>query len=658
MKHRSKKPKQRKTSFLAKKSSLRGEIRLIRGRHLKLYNSDLDRYFRLSRFQQSRVVPGDSVECRINLRGWAQITKIMRRQKFSFLCSMEKRNGKLFGIPLDLGQNSKIRIRGKVSKNLTRNDLIQVILEKKVTIDEPLTGRIESSIKSDDLTQKANQIAIAKFNLRYEWNKNIFNETKRLENIRLDQSERRDLTDLDFVTIDGKNAKDFDDAICVDEKSDSFDIYVAIADVSHFVEPGSFIDQEAYERSTSIYFRGKVIPMLPEKISNDLCSLRPDKERLVLVCKASISTNGDFIDAVFFEAKICSRARLEYENISKAIEKDNYPKDLSKMLRSVTKVYEILRRKRAERGALDLNVADYRPVFDSKNKLSKFEKTETFIANKIIEELMLLANICAAELLISSKIPAIYRVHPKPDFAQIKQLEGFLRSRNLNIKLSETAKVKEFADILMQVKDRNDSEILSMGMLQNLNLAIYQREPKEHFALAYNSYTHFTSPIRRYPDLMVHRAIKSLIKNNHKKEISIKDNNEGLLFESYDYSKEQIDEITASCSEKERIAESASRDSFDTLRCELASKHIGKIFKGKVSHIAEFGVFVKIEKLNIEGLCHVKNLPGNDYYLYDPITKSLTTRYSKKGFYLGDSMQIKIKQVETLNQRIDLEIVK
>ena len=658
MKHRSKKSKQRKTSFLAKKSSLRGEIRLIRGRHLKLYNSDLNRYFRLSRFQQSRVVPGDSVECRINLRGWAQITKIMRRQKFSFLCSMEKRNGKLFGIPLDLGQNSKIRIRGKVSKNLTRNDLIQVILEKKVTIDEPLTGRIESSIKSDDVAQKANQIAIAKFNLRYEWNKNTFNETKRLENIRLDQSERRDLTDLDFVTIDGKNAKDFDDAICVDEKPDSFEIYVAIADVSHFVEPGSFIDQEAYERSTSIYFRGKVIPMLPEKISNDLCSLRPDKERLVLVCKASISTNGDFIDAVFFEAKICSRARLEYENISKAIEKDNYPKDLSKMLRSVTKVYEILRRKRAERGALDLNVADYRPVFDSKNKLSKFEKTETFIANKIIEELMLLANICAAELLIGSKIPAIYRVHPKPDFAQIKQLEGFLRSRNLNIKLSETAKVKEFADILMQVKDRNDSEILSMGMLQNLNLAIYQREPKEHFALAYNSYTHFTSPIRRYPDLMVHRAIKSLIKNNQKKEISIKDNNEGLLFESYDYSKEQIDEITASCSEKERIAESASRDSFDTLRCELASKHIGKIFKGKVSHIAEFGVFVKIEKLNIEGLCHVKNLPGNDYYLYDPITKSLTTRYSKKGFYLGDSMQIKIKQVETLNQRIDLEIVK
>ena len=214
--------------------------------------------------------------------------------------------------------------------------------------------------------------------------------------------------------------------------------------------------------------------MLPEKISNDLCSLRPDKERLVLVCKASISTNGDFIDAVFFEAKICSRARLEYENISKAIEKDNYPKDLSKMLRSVTKVYEILRRKRAERGALDLNVADYRPVFDSKNKLSKFEKTETFIANKIIEELMLLANICAAELLISSKIPAIYRVHPKPDFAQIKQLEGFLRSRNLNIKLSETAKVKEFADILMQVKDRNDSEILSMGMLQNLNLQLFR----------------------------------------------------------------------------------------------------------------------------------------------------------------------------------------
>ena len=658
MKHSSKKSKQKRTSFLSKKSFLRGEIKLIRGRHLKLYNSDLNRYFRLSRFQQSRVVPGDSVECRINLKGWAQITKILKRQKFSFLCSMEKRNGKLFGIPLDLGQNSKIRIKGRVSKNLTRNDLVQIILEKKAAIDEPLTGRIESSIKSNDITQKANQIAIAKFNLRHEWNKNVFNETKRLEIEGVDQLKRENLTDLDFVTIDGKNAKDFDDAIYVEEKSDSFEIYIAIADVSHFVKPGSFIDQEAYERSTSIYFRGKVIPMLPEKISNDLCSLRPDKERLVLVCKASISSHGDLIDAVFFEAKICSKARLEYENISKAIEKNNYPKDLSKMLRSVTKVYEILRRKREERGALDFKVSEYRPVFDSKNRLSKFEKTETFIANKIIEELMLLANICAAELLIASKIPAIFRVHPKPDFTQIKQLEGFLRSRNLNIKLSESAKVKEFADILVQVKDRNDSEILSMGMLQNLNLAIYQRESKEHFALAYDSYTHFTSPIRRYPDLMVHRAIKALIKNNHKKEISIKGNKKDLLFESYDYSKEQIDEITASSSEKERIAESASRDSFDTLRCELASKHIGKIFKGQISHIAEFGVFVKIEKLNIEGLCHVKNLPGNDYYLFDPITKSLTTKYSKKGFYLGDSMQIKIKEVEILNQRIDLEVVR
>ena len=208
-----------------------------------------------------------------------------------------------------------------------------------------MTGRIESSIKSDDLTQKANQIAIAKFNLRYEWNKNIFNETKRLENIRLDQSERRDSTDLDFVTIDGKNAKDFDDAICVDEKSDSFDIYVAIADVSHFVEPGSFIDQEAYERSTSIYSSGeKLFLCYLKKISNDLCSLRPGKERLVSVRHQSLPMETLSMQS-FLRLKICSRARLEYENISKAIEKNNYPKDLSKMLRSVTKVYEILRRK-------------------------------------------------------------------------------------------------------------------------------------------------------------------------------------------------------------------------------------------------------------------------------------------------------------------------
>jgi len=658
MKRNSRNIRSKKRSTKKTNENIKGEIKLVRGRYLKFYNKDLKRNFKLSTSETNLVVPGDVVESRVNLRGWAQIIKIIKRNRFEFLCYIERRGSKLFAIPIDLGHTSKIKIRGKAPKSFTNKDLVRVVLDKKSLNLEPLSGTINGTVKANDLTEKVNQIAISKFNLRTEWNRNILNEIKKLEEIEGDLENRQDLTHLDFVTIDGKNAKDFDDAVYAEEIDNLLNIYVAIADVSHYVKPDTYLDLEAKERSTSVYFRGKVLPMLPEKISNDLCSLRPNMNRLALVCKTTLSLEGELIEAKFFEAMICSKARLEYESISKSFATNNFPQKISKTLKAIKKSYYLLKESRKERGALELDIPEFRPVFDSKNKLSKFEKVDSFVANKIIEELMLLANISAARIIDEAQIPSIFRVHPKPEYHQIKALEDFLRTRKLNVKLSENGDIKEFSNILEDTKSRNDSQIISLGILQNLNLAIYQREVREHFALAYKAYTHFTSPIRRYPDLMIHRCLKELISQNENKEVSFSSSKKISSFKNYPYSPNDIDQICISASEKERIAESASRDALDTLRCELAAKNLGKVFSGSVSHIAEFGLFVMIDRLNIEGLCHVRKLPGRDYYQFDPVSKSLTTRFSKKGFYLGDNLNIRIKSVDVYSQRIDLEIIK
>ena len=396
--------------------------------------------------------------------------------------------------------------------------------------------------------------------------------------------------------------------------------------------------------------------MLPEIISNDICSLRPGKIRACIVCKVELNNEGEILNASFFESLIKSQARLTYENISKNFDVNKFAGKYTESLQNINKIYELLVVAKAKRGALELEVPEYYPRI-KKGKTQSFFLLKRTRAHRIIEECMLLANICAAEIILKSKLPSIYRVHPKPEASKIKHLENFLRSRGINLKFNPQIQVKELTKIYTKNISSAEKEILNMQVLQSLNLASYQNRRSEHFALGYPSYTHFTSPIRRYPDLIVHRILRALIKSGKDKFIELRSKKEVKVdLKIFNYDIEKMQDIAEESSFSERNSEAASRLARNILKSECALRNLGKVFKGIVTNVTEFGIFIRMDNINVEGLCHIKNLPGSNYYEFNQIKKSLLSKGSGKSFSLGDSLIVKIYSVDVNYQRIDVRI--
>jgi len=617
-------------------------------------------HFKIASNELRKGFLGDKVECSLNQRGWVIIDKVIESNTNYFIGRIEKAGGRIRAFPLGSGRFSAVVIRGKVSKKIQRDDLVKVKITRQPMKNLYAIGKIDSVLDKSNQETKANEIAILKFNLRTDWPKRVINELRQLTNKDLDESPfRKNLTKLPFVTIDGKNAKDFDDAVYAEKDSKGiFSLYVSIADVANYVNTGSFIDEEAKERGTSTYFTNRVLPMLPEQISNELCSLKPNEEKKCLVCKIKLDKGGAPKETVFFEGLIKSRARLTYSKVSEYFETEDYPKIYGLSLKYLKEIFGLLKEIRNERGALDLDIPEYVPMSVG-GKVNKFIKVERNLAHKVIEECMLLANISAAEILHKSNIPSIYRIHPKPNYQNIKRLEAFSRTRNINIKIKPEGNVKDFYKLAETALGRKDKNIIHMQILQSLNLATYSEKPSEHFALAYSLYTHFTSPIRRYPDLMVHRAIKALLRQSPNSKISLKEVHQDKgKKENFPYNREDIAGLAYDSSLKERLAEEATRDADNTMKCELALEKMDKVFHGTISGITNFGIFIHLKDLGIEGLCHISNLPNNDYYFFDENSKSLVGRNSGQGYLLGSSISVKIKSVEVSSHRIDLEITK
>ena len=617
-------------------------------------------HFKIASNELRKGFLGDKVECSLNQRGWVIIDKVIESNTNYFIGRIEKAGGRIRAFPLGSGRFSAVVIRGKVSKKIQRDDLVKVKITRQPMKNLYAIGKIDSVLDKSNQETKANEIAILKFNLRTDWPKRVINELRQLTNKDLDESPfRKNLTKLPFVTIDGKNAKDFDDAVYAEKDSKGiFSLYVSIADVANYVNTGSFIDEEAKERGTSTYFTNRVLPMLPEQISNELCSLKPNEEKKCLVCKIKLDKGGAPKETVFFEGLIKSRARLTYSKVSEYFETEDYPKIYGLSLKYLKEIFGLLKEIRNERGALDLDIPEYVPMSVG-GKVNKFIKVERNLAHKVIEECMLLANISAAEILHKSNIPSIYRIHPKPNYQNIKRLETFSRTRNINIKIKPEGNVKDFYKLAETALGRKDKNIIHMQILQSLNLATYSEKPSEHFALAYSLYTHFTSPIRRYPDLMVHRAIKALLRQSPNSKISLKEVHQDKgKKENFPYNREDIAGLAYDSSLKERLAEEATRDADNTMKCELALEKMDKVFHGTISGITNFGIFIHLKDLGIEGLCHISNLPNNDYYFFDENSKSLVGRSSGQGYLLGSSISVKIKSVEVSSHRIDLEIMK
>ena len=602
-----------------------------------------DEFLSLSNREMFKVFPGDEVVCQKMPGSKAKIKEVLKRNTSELTGIIKKYKGKTFLTSLDKSFHLDILLEGKNLRNFKSNDICEVKITSQPSLKYKPKAKPIKSLKSNDVFEEAFIFATNGTELSTEWSKSIINECNKIKRdiSAQDINSRKDLRNLNFVTIDGSNAKDFDDAVYAEESSDGFLLYVAIADVSEYVLQDSSLDKEAFSRSTSVYFEKKVIPMLPELISNKLCSLRPKEDKLVLTCEIYLNRKGEIKSFEFFNSVICSKNRLTYDEVEKFYQKDQatFSNEIVSNLRNLKKIHGLRRKIREERKAIDFYLPEYRPV-GKDNKIVKFKSINHLLANEVIEESMILANICAAKLTKKTKKPIPFRHHENPDYNELEKLKEFLKARGLRKGMAESNPRKKLNDWLQEIKQKDKSFSLIYQILRSMKLAIYSGKESNHFALGLDEYCHFTSPIRRYSDLVTHRVIKSIIE---KKGSS--------------YSQDEIDEIASVCSEKDREADKIVRESSKYLNCKCAEQHIGKEFTGEVVAVLEFGVFMHIDGLNIEGFCHIKNLKRSPYYVHDATAHSLTSANKNNIYALGDKFKIKIKSVETSRKRIDLKVI-
>ena len=602
-----------------------------------------DEFLSLSNREMFKVFPGDEVVCQKMPGSKAKIKEVLKRNTSELTGIIKKYKGKTFLASLDKSFHLDILLEGKNLRNFKSNDICEVKITSQPSLKYKPKAKPIKTLKSNDVFEEAFIFATNGTELSTEWSKSIINECNKIKRdiSAQDINSRKDLRNLNFVTIDGSNAKDFDDAVYAEESSNGFLLYVAIADVSEYVLQESSLDKEALSRATSVYFEKKVIPMLPELISNKLCSLRPNENKLVLTCEIYLDREGEIKSFEFFNSVICSKNRLTYDEVEKFYQKGQtaLSDDILSNLSTLKKIHGLRRKIREERKAIDFYLPEYRPV-GKDNKIIKFKSINHLLANEVIEESMILANICAAKLTKKLKKPIPFRHHDNPDYNELEKLKEFLKTRGLRKGMTESNPRKKLNAWLKEIKQKEKSFSLIYQILRSMKLAVYSGKESNHFALGLEEYCHFTSPIRRYSDLVTHRVIKSIIE---KKGSS--------------YSIDEIDEISSICSDKDREAEKIVRESSKYLSCKCAEQHIGKAFTGEVVAVLEFGVFMHIDGLNIEGFCHIKNLKRSPYYVHDAAAHSLTSANKNNIYALGDKFKIKIKSVETSRKRIDLKVI-
>jgi len=490
------------------------------------------------------------------------------------------------------------------------------------------------------------EIALRKHDLPYEFSAAAKRQAARFPHDvqNADRKGRTDITKLPLVTIDGETARDFDDAVYCERVGKDFRLLVAIADVSHYVRDADALDADARDRGTSVYFPRRVIPMLPEELSNELCSLKPEVDRLCMVCDMSITGDGEIRGYRFYPAVMHSRARLTYTQVwewlsQPATVKDKNAKSLLPHLETVHALYKVLAKARAQRGALDFETIELELKFDPHGKIETIVPVVRNEAHKLIEECMLAANVCTAEYLLKQKQPALYRVHQGPTPEKLTALKEFLAGSALSLDGGDNPQPADYAKLLAQIRGRPDFNLLQTVLLRSLQQAVYSPDNEGHFGLGYDAYTHFTSPIRRYPDLLIHRCIKAC-----------------LAGERYRPSGATWPELGVHCSLTERRADDATRDVENWLKCYFMQDKIGEVFAGTVSGVTHFGLFVTLDGLNVDGLVHVTEL-GNDYFHFDPIRHAMNGERTGKSFRLADRITVKVARVDLETTKIDFVLV-
>lgn len=492
--------------------------------------------------------------------------------------------------------------------------------------------------------------AIHAFGIPNEWPESLLSELEQIPNevTEADMEGRKDLRHLPLMTIDGDDSKDFDDAVFAKRRKNGWRLVVAIADVSHYVKPGSELDKEAYKRGNSVYFPQRVIPMLPEKLSNELCSLNPQVDRLCMVCDMNISDDGQLERSQFYQAVMNSKARLTYNQVHDILtnEQSEHKQTFAPMvehIESLNELYKILLKSRSERGALEFDTVETQMIFDADRKIDKIIPVVRNEAHKLIEECMLMANVATARFLKWHKLPILYRVHEKPKEEKLKKLKGFLADFGLQLGGGDEPTAQDFDQVMQQVEGQSYSHLVKTVMLRSMNQAVYQPENKGHFGLSYDHYAHFTSPIRRYPDLLIHRAIR---------QAWLKQGTEG-----FNYTESQMEVFGRHCSDTERRADEATRDATTFLKCEFLSHRLGEEYQAVISSVTSFGMFVELDDLYIEGLVHITEL-GEDYFHFDPVRHCLKGERTGLVYRLGDRVEVQVAQVVLDTRKIDLRLIR
>ncbi len=484
----------------------------------------------------------------------------------------------------------------------------------------------------------------------------------------VDKKHRVDLRNLHFVTIDGEDARDFDDAVyCEPRKSGGWRLYVAIADVSHYVTVASALDKEAEHRSTSVYFPDFVLPMLPEALSNGLCSLNPRVDRLAMVCEMTISASGRISGYQFYEGLIYSHARLTYTKVGKMIAselsdegralRDKYAQVVSD-IDHLYQLYKVLRGLREQRGSIDFDTTETRILFDEQRKISRIVPVVRNDAHKVIEECMLCANVCAARFLEKHALDGLYRVHQGPKEQKLENLRAFLGELGLTLSGNAQPAPGDYQRLVDTIASRPDAKVIQTVMLRSLSQAMYQPDNEGHFGLAYPAYTHFTSPIRRYPDLLTHRAIRHIIRSRKESKQVQRVKGAKVMAKKaiYPYDIQDMLRLGEHTSLCERRADDATRDVVDWLKCEYLQNHLGDTFPGVITAVTNFGVFVELLDVYVEGLVHITALPSDDYH-YEEAHHRLVGERTHRKFCLGDELLVQVAAVNLDERKVDFDLI-
>ncbi|MGL4858835.1 MAG: ribonuclease R [Enterobacteriaceae bacterium] len=563
-----------------------------------------------------------------------------------------------FVVPDDSRLGIDILIPPEEVKGARMGYVVVVELVQRATRRTMAVGKIIEVLGDKMGTSMAVDMALRTHEIPYIWPPEV---EKQVSGLREEvpaaaKKGRVDLRQLPLVTIDGEDARDFDDAVyCEKKRGGGWRLWVAIADVSYYVRPRSALDHEARNRGNSVYFPSQVVPMLPEILSNGLCSLNPQVDRLCMVCEMTVSSQGRLTSFRFYEAVMSSHARLTYTKVAHMLQGDEELRQryhtLLPHLQELHNLFHVLQAMRVERGAIGFESEEAKFIFNAEQRIERIELSERNDAHKIIEECMILANIAAARFVEKAQEPALYRVHDRPSDDHLLTLRSVLAELGLSLGGGNRPQPKDYAELMDRVADRPDHGMLQTMLLRSMKQAVYDAENRGHFGLALASYAHFTSPIRRYPDLALHRAIKYLLA----KEQGLR-KEQATATGGWHSSLEEMLQLGAHCSMTERRADEATRDVADWLKCDFMQDRVGEQFEGIISGVTGFGFFVRLDELLIDGLVHVSTL-ANDYYHYDSAGQRIIGESSGITFRLGDRVTVRVEAVHLDERKIDFALI-